>query len=179
MTQAAAAVDALLDRRMDATHEAVQHPLFLQGNFRALDMGEQVLLLMFGHGGQALDPGLGTALLYRQHGASALAWALGWSDERAGSLGIADLLTLVPADEDALKQRLASGRLRHLEDVLAVFDEAHASLTAPPTNILARLTGNAAAARERHSQALERIRALRWATEGWWPDLHLTPWQQP
>jgi hypothetical protein len=29
----------------------------------------------------------------------------------------------------------------------------------------------------RHSMSVERVKALRWLTEPWWPELALTPWR--
>ncbi|MEZ4323400.1 MAG: DUF4272 domain-containing protein [Myxococcota bacterium] len=118
--------------------------------------------LAFLHALQDGDPrgqGAMVSLSWRGHAAAALAWVLGaFPDLEAASAAEMDLVERWWDLSLDTPRPLAAVReaLRSTSDELAGLERGT----------------------RRHSVLLERKKALRWATEPWWPELALTPWRE-
>lgn len=108
--------------------------------------------------GDPRGEGAAITLTWRGHAAAALVWVL---------QGFDDLEDASEAEPD-LVERWYGIDLREPRPLAAI--RAALDATSRELDSLERGT-------RRHSVLLERKKALRWATEPWWPELALTPWR--
>lgn len=165
MTLCACSADALGNGDLERHTACVEHPLFLDDGPEWFEHPEAMLLLAVAQGGP-LQPAVLAQLSWRDHAASTLAWALGWHDEDPlEDYGASRLLAKLPSSAEELKARVETSNLRPISELLAVLGRAKEGLEPASAPSLA------------HSMSVERVKALRWLTEPWWPELALTPWR--
>lgn len=154
--------------RDDARHVAsIDHPAFLGGGPLWLENAEARLLISRSPG-KWLDLADAAQLRALDHAAVTLAWAAGWVDSdpfaESANETSRELVASLPRGDAPTVEGVARTRPRPLGVLEEALERAVAGLD--PADRLSR--GNGA--------AIQRMRALRWIIEPWWPELALTPW---
>lgn len=160
------AVKALRAGDLALHRRCVEHPGFLGEGPTWLEHPEAHLLYAVANGGR-LELGVIVQLSWRDQAAWTLAWAAGWTDLDPSSSDEEpeDLLAWLPASDGEFHRRVATTRFRPLDELRDRLARALVEVETTPTPS------------EHHSALVERIKALRWLTEPWWPELALTPWR--